>query len=107
MSEAVKKFTYETFEPLVGEEFWFDHPEEEAFPVVLTSVDLSPHEVPDDDAYKQSDRKPFSLLFHAEGHHHVDQETVDVKHAQLGNFDLFVVPHGPDARGMTYGAVFS
>lgn len=104
----LKKLTHETFEPLVGETFRFDPGKdvEEPFDVVLSGVELSPHEGTDTPG-DGVERKPFSLLFHAEGHHHVDQQILTVSHGKLGDVGVFVVPHGPDARGMVYGAVFS
>ena len=104
----LKNLTHEKFEPLVGETFRFDPGKdvEEPFDVVLTEAELSPHDQPDD-YDNANDRKPFSLVFHAEGHHHVEQQILKLSHGKLGDFEVFVVPHGPDARGMRYGAVFA
>jgi len=49
----------------------------------------------------------FSLLFHAPDGRLEPQQTFRARHAELGEFDLFLVPLGPDGRGMRYEAVFT
>lgn len=51
-------------------------------------------------------RQPFSLLFRSPDGTSVPQAGYPVEHPGLGEFDLFVVPLGPDAGGMRYEAVF-
>jgi hypothetical protein len=52
-------------------------------------------------------RTPFSLEFTDEAQDHLPQQIVDVEHADLGSFPLFVVPLGPSPEGMRYEAVFT
>jgi hypothetical protein len=52
-------------------------------------------------------RAPFSLEFTDVEHDHVPQQTVEVRHEELGEFPLFVVPLGPSPDGMRYEAVFT
>jgi hypothetical protein len=37
----------------------------------------------------------------------IRQQACRVSHAERGEFDLFIVPLGPDERGMRYEAVFT
>jgi hypothetical protein len=51
---------------------------------------------------------PFSLLFLASGGEFVPQGTFSVRHEELGELAIFLVPLGPqDGGGMVYEAVFS
>ena len=57
---------------------------------------------------EQFGRVPFSLLFHAaDRDRHWPQQTFRLRHAELGELELFLVPLGPDERGMQYQAVIS
>jgi hypothetical protein len=51
-------------------------------------------------------RAPFSLVFRGPREPCLPQQTYQLEHDELGAFDLFVVPIGPDAHGMRYEAVF-
>ena len=51
-------------------------------------------------------RVPFSLLFRGPRTPVLPQRIYTLAHAQLGTFDLFLVPTGPDSGGMCYEAVF-
>jgi hypothetical protein len=95
--------TFADFEPLVGETFEMTPPgAEAAIPVVLTAADRT-----GEGGGGDLRAEPFSLVFEAAGFEHLPQQTVSVNHAKLGQHDLFVVPHGPTANGMRYGAVFN
>ena len=54
-------------------------------------------------------RIPFSLTFAARRAAVVPQQIFRVAHPELGEFDLFLVPLGPESsgEGMRYEAVFS
>jgi uncharacterized protein DUF6916 len=87
-----------TFADRVGETFGAT-PSDEGEPIelVLSSCDESPHARPDHHA--------FSLLFHAPGTDHLPQQIFALEHAELGQFDLFLVPLGPEGDRMRYEAV--
>jgi hypothetical protein len=53
------------------------------------------------------EREPFTLVFHTLPDTHIPQATYRVESDALEPMDLFLVPIGPDARGMRYQAVFS
>ena len=65
----------------------------------LASCDESPHARPDHPA--------FSLEFHAPGPGHLPQQIFTLEHAELGEFDLFLVPLGPEGNRMRYEAVIN
>lgn len=50
--------------------------------------------------------QPFSALF-TSGTHRLTQSTFQLAHPALGEFDVFLVPIQPDARGALYEAVFN
>jgi hypothetical protein len=52
-------------------------------------------------------RTPFSLLFRGPLQPVMPQRMYTLEHPELGRFDLFLVPIGPDATGMQYEAVFN
>jgi hypothetical protein len=87
-----------TFEPHIGESFTATPSlGGEPLALVLSSSDESPHARPDHPA--------FSLLFHAPGTGHLPQQIFTLDHAQLGEFDLFLVPLGQEGDRMRYEAV--
>ncbi|MFT3830523.1 MAG: hypothetical protein QM691_12550 [Opitutaceae bacterium] len=49
----------------------------------------------------------FSVLFHAPAGARLSQRIYAVQHPALGRVELFLVPLGPDARGMQLEAVFN
>ena len=87
-----------TFEPRVGEEF-HGQPTYSGDPVVLTltRVDESPHARPDHPA--------FSLLFLAADETYREQQIFGLTNDALGEFELFLVPLGPQEGRMRYEAV--
>ena len=50
---------------------------------------------------------PFALVFHGPADGALSQQTCRFRHAQRGEFELFIVPLGPDEQGMRYEAVIS
>ena len=52
-------------------------------------------------------REPFSLLFRGPLDVVLPQRIYPLEHPDMGRFELFLVPIGPDAEGMRYEAVFS
>jgi hypothetical protein len=51
-------------------------------------------------------RMPFSLVFRGPLEPVLPQRIYRFEHHELGAFDLFIVPIGPDETGMQYEAVF-
>ncbi len=92
--------TQTTFEPLMGSEFLF-HAHSSWIPVVLTSIKQSPMAgiPPFSDA--------FTLTFSSTSTGRLlPQGTYVFRHADLGSFQLFIVPSGPGVP-RSYSAVFN
>jgi hypothetical protein len=98
----LETFTIETFRPRLGELFHVRVDEEMRLPIKLT--DVFPWGA---DAAAGGDRVPFSLIFHTVPQGIFPQSTYRVEHEQLGPFEIFLTPIGPDERGMRYEAVFT
>jgi hypothetical protein len=99
----LESLTVNTFSPLVGEVFRLHL--DPAPPLDLELIDASALGTPD--PRQTSPRKPFAIVFRGPGGVYAPQRTYRLEHRTLGAFDLFLVPIGPDDRGMRYEAVFS
>jgi len=56
---------------------------------------------------RNGQREPFSLLFQAPREPLLDQGIYSLHNSKLGTLELFLVPLGPDADGLSYEAVFT
>lgn len=91
------------FDPHVGERFELELSAEQALALELVST----HALASD-TVAHSRRAPFSLVFRSPGERrHAAQRIYTVRHAELGTLEIFLVPIGPDERGMRYEAVFT
>ena len=97
----LETLTIEDFSGRVGETFRAAAEGDRTLTLTLDSVDALPRPLGD------KGRQPFSLEFHDAAEDHVPQQTVAVEHAELGSFQLFVVPLGPGDAGMRYEAIFT
>jgi hypothetical protein len=95
------------FTPHVGDRFAIQPQEGDAFEAILASCDETTYG--DRDQWLASiDRVPFSLIFHAPGGELHPQGTFTVRHPQLGELAIFLVPLGAQQDGaIAYEAVFS
>jgi uncharacterized protein DUF6916 len=98
--------TSATFKPHVGDRFEVTPQEGEPFEAVLSRCEETTYGSPGD-WRETGQRVPFSLLFHGPADGAVAQQICGFRHAELGQFDLFIVPLGPDEQGMRYEAVIS
>jgi hypothetical protein len=87
--------TPEQFDPLVGCAFSVNDIAD-----VLVLLEVERLKSP------SSRAQPFSLMFTSKTHR-LTQSTFRLAHARLGEFDLFLVPLQPDARGALYQAVLN
>lgn len=95
------ELTIETFRDRVGQTFTDD---ESGAELTLHEVtDLTPvaRNVPGDS------RTPFSLMFTSATETVAPQGIRPLRHAELGELSLFLVPIAQDAAGVRYQAVFS
>jgi hypothetical protein len=99
--------TSESFAPHVGERFELVPAEGDPVEAVLVSCDETSYGEREQ-WLATLDRVPFSLVFDAPGGELLPQQTFAVRHPQLGELDIFLVPLGPREDGaMAYEAVFS
>ena len=96
-----------TFAGRIGDTFEVAAGGAEPFEVVLSECEEAQHGSRAE-MQEQFGRVPFSLVFHAAARdRYWPQQTFTLRHADLGEFELFMVPLGPDERGMRYQAVIS
>jgi hypothetical protein len=94
--------TIDTFQPHLGEIFTLVVDEDTRIPLKLT--DVSPW---GPGASKDRPRVPFSLVFHTVPEAVVPQAIYRLESDTMEPMELFLVPLGPDERGMRYEAVFT
>jgi hypothetical protein len=87
------------FEPLVGQRFELVPPTGGSLEIVLTSCQAG--------VASAGDRVPVSRVFHAGRGPVVGQQICRLRHPELGELELFVVPIGPDPDGMRYEIIFA
>jgi len=94
------QLTQDDFKPLQGSTFQIRLNPQETVPVELAEVS----EVPDHEGPR---RAPFSLVFRGAHRFVLPQGTYRVEHEKIGPMEIFLVPIGPDQKGMRYEAVFN
>jgi hypothetical protein len=52
-------------------------------------------------------RAPFTLSFRTPQLAALPQRIYEVVHDEVGSYDIFLVPIGPDGKGMVYEAIFT
>jgi hypothetical protein len=97
----VEDFTISTFSELVGAPFRLYPDDGSALDLELVSVTPTPAHP--GDAHR---RTPFSVVFRGPQEPVLPQRIYRLEHENLGTFELFIVPIGPDESGMQYEAVF-
>jgi hypothetical protein len=100
MAPLLERMKIADFEQRVGEKFTAKAADGRKLTLTLTSVDALP-------SPRRGRRKAFSLEFRDTAQDHVPQQTLAVKNAKMGSFELFVVPLGPSPDGMRYEAIFT
>ncbi len=78
-------------------------------PIDLELVEVTEQEVTEQGAARRPEyRRPFSLMFLGPvSQQYLLQATYHLEHAQMGAFDLFIVPLGLQQGRMRYQAIFS
>jgi Domain of unknown function (DUF6916) len=106
MTNSLETLTVDLFRPRVGETFRIRPRPESAVEAEL--IDARPLGGPGGPpAAKPQRRTPFSLLFRTHRTTVLPQRIYEVEHDEMGSYDLFLVPVGPDAVGMVYEAIFT
>lgn len=99
----LETFTVETFSGRLGEVFNVAVGDGSRFEAQLVGAESVGPAVP-------GAREPFSLVFQRPAGSHssvvLPQAIYAVTHPEIGAFELFLVPLGPDVDGMRYEAAF-
>ena len=107
MPHSLETLTVDVFQPRVGETFRIraspDH-EIEAELVEARALGGGPSRAPSDGSQR---RTPFSLSFRTSLTAPLPQSIYEVVHDELGAYEIFLVPVGPDGTGMVYEAIFT
>ena len=102
----LEQFTLETFNPCVGEAFRLHVQGAVPLTLVLERVTEIPGSGwrPGDSTER---RQPFSLSFLGPPEVVLPQAIYRFEHEAIGTFEMFIVPVGRTASGVSYEAVFS
>ena len=95
-------FTMDTFQPRVGDPFRVVVDDQWELRTTLAEV----HPWGDKSAEGRK-RAPFSLVFVGPAESQLPQRIYRIEHDEMEAFEVFLVPLGPDERGMQYEAVFT
>lgn len=98
----LENLTIDTFQPRLGALFTLVVDDDTRIPLKLTEV--SPW---GPGASKGRPRVPFSLIFHTVPKAVLPQAIYRLESDTMEAMELFLVPLGPDERGMRYEAVFT
>ncbi len=95
----LENFTVETFSEHLGSTFRVHHEAPNPLEAELISAMVLGEE--------PKTGRPFSVVFRGNGDVVLPQRIYRIEHAEIGSFELFLVPIGPDEKGLRYEAVFN
>ena len=107
MTNSLETLTVHVFQPRVGETFRVrvrPDNELEAELIEARALGGGPARAA---AGASSRRVPFSLSFRTSLTTPLPQSIYEVAHDELGSYEIFLVPVGPDGKGMVYEAIFT
>jgi hypothetical protein len=99
----LEDFTLDTFSGRIGERFAIRLESGEELEAELVEANA----LGAADAEPRVARAPFSIVFRGPSDPVLPQRIYRFAHAELGDFELFVVPIGRDDSGTSYEAVFT
>jgi Domain of unknown function (DUF6916) len=102
----LEHLTYETFAGHEGETFQVSHEDGPPLALVLTEVATIHLEGWGLEGTRPA-RQPFTLLFVGTPDVVLPQRIYRFEHADIGAFEMLIVPVGRDAQGTSYEAVFT
>ena len=102
----------EDFRGYLKQNFRIQYSDADSLEVQLIDVkdlgDIFDDEDDEDDEIVPLRKHPFSLMFRSPNmHEFLPQSIYPVIHEQMGTLEIFLVPVGPDRKGMRYQAIFS
>ena len=107
MTHSLETLTVDVFQPRVGDTFRIrPRPEHELEAELIEARALGggPSRAPSETSRR---RTPFSLSFRTSLTAPLPQSIYEVAHDELGSYQIFLVPVGPDGKGMVYQAIFT
>ena len=107
MTHRLETLTVDVFQPRVGDTFRIrvrPDNELEAELIEARALGGGPSRAPSDGSRR---RTPFSLSFRTSLTAPLPQSIYEVAHAEMGSYEIFLVPVGPDGKGMVYEAIFT
>jgi len=107
MAHSLETLTVDVFQPRVGETFRIRvRPDNELDAELIEARALGggPSR-----AHAETSRRrlPFSLSFRTSLAAPLPQSIYEVAHDEVGSYEIFLVPVGPDGKGMVYEAIFT
>ena len=96
----LQDLTHSSFEEHLNTPFHIHYGDQAPLEAILFEVRL--HE-----AHDGPRKQPFSLYFRSPQRGVLPQAIYQVEHEQMGPLEIFLVPIGPDEKGMRYEAVFN
>ena len=107
MPNSLETLTVDAFQPRVGQTFRIrPRPEQELEAELIEARALGggPSRAQADASPR---RTPFSLSFRTSLTAPLPQSIYEVAHEEMGSYEIFLVPVGPDGKGMVYEAIFT
>ncbi len=107
MSNSLETLTVDAFQPRVGQTFRIRpraDSEIEAELIEVRALRGGPNRAPSEASQR---RTPFSLSFRTSLTAPLPQSIYEVAHEEMGSYEIFLVPVGPDGKGMVYQAIFT
>jgi hypothetical protein len=102
----LEHLTLDSFAPLIGQQFRLVLADGSTLDAVLERASEVPVSGWQPEANRPA-RKPFSLLFLGRSQAVLPQSIYRFQHETLGELEIFIVPVGRTAEGVTYEAVFA
>ena len=93
----LENFTVGTFSGHLGNSF-------RVYPEDSSTLDL---ELVSSTGLNEGSERPFSIVFRGPGDALLPQRIYRMEHAEIGAFEIFLVPIGPDDEGLLYEAIFN
>jgi hypothetical protein len=107
MSNSLETLTVDAFEPRVGETFRIRPRSEHELEAELIEARALGGGPARSDTQTSGRRMPFSLSFRTGLTAPLPQSIYEVVHDEMGAYEIFLVPVGPDGKGMVYEAIFT
>lgn len=100
----LESFTVQTFSEHLGSTFRIHPDASNSLDIELISAAELGGGAGSDQAGR---RRPFSIVFRGPGDVLLPQRIYRMEHPGIGSFELFLVPIGPDEKGLRYEAIFT